>query len=393
MSEYQLYYWTTVDRTLSAKEQAEVKKLSNHIEVTSTTAVVEYNWSSFRHNEMEVLARYFDAFYYTSSWNRRVVAFRLPVALFNPEPAQSYLDDDSVTLSTQAESYVLKIQNVTEEAEYWDEGDLEDARETLSATWRSLLNGDMSALYIGWLAGRYLEIYYELESDNDDGLEESEGDYPTPPVPAGLDPKSKTQRRLWTFFEVEPDLVAAAAESAQPQTKVTDEMLVKSLSRLSEEERLSFLERLLRGEPHLSVLLRHRLQEFVGSSATGDAPGPGFGALRERAATLQAERLERERIAQEKKLARARKEAERQRQIAMDDALQNQEEYWARISELIDIPQAKPYEEATQLLVLLRDLAVREGTTDDFGTRFAPLVERKHTSPALMRRWQEAGLF
>ena len=38
MSEYQYYEWQTMDRALTATEQAAVGKLSSHIDVTSTRA-------------------------------------------------------------------------------------------------------------------------------------------------------------------------------------------------------------------------------------------------------------------------------------------------------------------------------------------------------------------
>ena len=43
MSEYQYYEWQTVDRILTAEEQAAVNRLSSHIDVSSSQAVVTYN--------------------------------------------------------------------------------------------------------------------------------------------------------------------------------------------------------------------------------------------------------------------------------------------------------------------------------------------------------------
>jgi hypothetical protein len=68
MSEYQYYEWQTIDRALTAAEQAAVNKLSSHIDVTSTRAWVEYHWSDFKHDPKQVLARTFDAFLYYANW-------------------------------------------------------------------------------------------------------------------------------------------------------------------------------------------------------------------------------------------------------------------------------------------------------------------------------------
>ena len=67
MSEYQYHEWQTVDRLLTLEEQAEVESLSSHIEVSSSRAVVTYNWSSFRHNPNRVLLNYFDAYFYMAN--------------------------------------------------------------------------------------------------------------------------------------------------------------------------------------------------------------------------------------------------------------------------------------------------------------------------------------
>lgn len=42
MSEFQYYEWRTLDRALTAQERAAVAKLSSHIDVTATGAVVTY---------------------------------------------------------------------------------------------------------------------------------------------------------------------------------------------------------------------------------------------------------------------------------------------------------------------------------------------------------------
>ena len=68
MSEYQYYGWQTIDRPLTAAERAAVAKLSSHIEVSATHAQVEYQWGDFKHDPIQVLARYFDAFQYYANW-------------------------------------------------------------------------------------------------------------------------------------------------------------------------------------------------------------------------------------------------------------------------------------------------------------------------------------
>ncbi|MBI5714470.1 MAG: hypothetical protein HZC38_13765 [Chloroflexi bacterium] len=59
MSEYQYYEWQTLDRPLTEEEQDAVNGLSSHIDVSSTNAVVTYEWSDFKHDPLKVLAKYF----------------------------------------------------------------------------------------------------------------------------------------------------------------------------------------------------------------------------------------------------------------------------------------------------------------------------------------------
>jgi len=83
MSEYQYYEFQTIDRLLTEKEQREVNELSSHIDVTSSRAVVTYNWGDFKHDPREVVARYFDAFLYTANWGTRRLIFRFPKAIMS----------------------------------------------------------------------------------------------------------------------------------------------------------------------------------------------------------------------------------------------------------------------------------------------------------------------
>ena len=64
MSEYQYYEWQRLESPLAIAEQNAVDALSSHIEVSSMQASVSYNWSSFSHDPMKVLAKYFDSYLY-----------------------------------------------------------------------------------------------------------------------------------------------------------------------------------------------------------------------------------------------------------------------------------------------------------------------------------------
>ena len=59
MSEYQYYEWQTLERPLTAAEQEAVNNLSSHMDVTSSQAIVTYEWGDFKHDPIQVLAKYF----------------------------------------------------------------------------------------------------------------------------------------------------------------------------------------------------------------------------------------------------------------------------------------------------------------------------------------------
>ena len=68
MSEYQYYEFRTINRQLSAAERTAVSKLSSHGNTTATSFSVDYRWGDFKHDVDEVLAKYFDSFFYIANW-------------------------------------------------------------------------------------------------------------------------------------------------------------------------------------------------------------------------------------------------------------------------------------------------------------------------------------
>ena len=179
MSEYQYYEWQTLDRPLTPEEQAAVNRLSSHIEVTSTRAVVTYSWSDFKHDPIQVLARYFDAFLYLANWGSRRLAFRFPKGLLDPKQIEPYLWEYGIELRPAGDYLILDISLDEEEGTDWVEG--EGWLSSLSRLRDDILEGDYRALYLAWLRAAKLQ-------DADD-------DEPEPPVPPGLTGGGRTAGR------------------------------------------------------------------------------------------------------------------------------------------------------------------------------------------------------
>jgi hypothetical protein len=109
VSEFQSYTWTTLHRRLTAQEQQAVNKLSSHIDVTPTGAEVTYEWGDFKHDPIQVLSRYFDAFMYYTNWGTRQLALRFPRKLIGAEPFAPFLWEEFVELQEEGDSYILIV--------------------------------------------------------------------------------------------------------------------------------------------------------------------------------------------------------------------------------------------------------------------------------------------
>ena len=123
MSEYQYYEWQTVDRILTPEEQNEVNSLSSHIDVSSSRAVVTYNWSGFRHDPRQVLLKYFDGFFYLANWGSLRLMFRFPKGLIDEADIEPYCVDEYVSFETIGDYQVLDLDFNPEDGGGWMEAE------------------------------------------------------------------------------------------------------------------------------------------------------------------------------------------------------------------------------------------------------------------------------
>ena len=82
MSEYQSYQWECTTRRLTPNQRNKVSGLSSHIQVTACSAHVEYHYSDFKHDPLEILLRYFDVFAYEANWGTQRIALRFDAGTF-----------------------------------------------------------------------------------------------------------------------------------------------------------------------------------------------------------------------------------------------------------------------------------------------------------------------
>lgn len=372
MSEYQYYEFLAIDKPLTAEQQAAIRKLSSRVNPTSTQAVFVYNYGDFRSEPKEVLAKYFDTMLYITNWGTRQLMMRFPKNAVRIQDFKPYLYDNNIEVETVGNYVILDIMYSPEEGwdGMWLEG--EGMLSGLVSLREDILKGDLRVLYLAWL---------QIAQYEADMLEEDE-DLTEPPVPPNLKKLSPALRNFIEFFNLDQDLVAAAAQ-ASPNAAEVNRDLEGFLPRLPEEERMQFLIRLLKGEPRLDIELKRRLQAF--------APQPEKAQATETGRTIQ------ELIASSKDFARQREaEAKRQAEKARLEKLQKLAEtetaLWAKLPGLIEQTKASTYDQAVNILKDLHELAQHQNQLQEFREKIEQLKERYGKSQALMRRFRDAQL-
>ncbi len=369
MSEYQYYEFQAIDRPLTQKEQEEIRKLSSRVQLTSRQAIFLYNFGDFRGKPENVLTQYFDMMFYIANWGTWQLMFRFPKAIVHPDWFKPYELSDTVTVSTTAKYVILDIEiNEEEGVSGWIEG--EEWMPRLLPLREELMGGDLRLLYLVWLrTAPYLANYDDLE---DDPVE--------PPIPPNLDKLSKPLQAFVDLVELDPDLVAAAAQASDRHKPSKEPSLENWLSELSPDETQEFLLKLVRREPNVDLQLIQRLKELAGVTQSVPRSNSGhrrFSELEEMAETIGKKRDQQE------------KNAARKKRIKELEALAPKEaQAWKQVGELIELKQAKPYDEATALLKDLRDLAEHQDRLPEFVERFEQLKSKYQSRPALMTRFK-----
>lgn len=368
MSEYQYYEWQTIDRPLTAAEQREVQALSSHMDtVTSTQAAVTYSHGGFKHNPAQVLLQYFDAFLYDSNFGSRRLMFRLPKELVDADAIEAYYLEDWIMFEEQDEYLLIEVCGENDDGYEWVESD--GILGQLTSLREQLLQGDYRMLYVMWLKA--------METDAD-----ADKDELGPPVPAGLGRLDAALQTLIEFFDVNPHLVAAASTSSRKIGANPDLGLESAIAKLTRAEADKHLLQLVRGEPGALLLLKKRLMQLSGRSAVpGSPPTRTVAELAE-----QAEEIER------KALRKAREDAEKKRIERLEALDEDEETIWANVETLLGQKRGGAYDEATQLLIELRDLAKFKKRQPQYHERFEAIRAKYGKSPVLMKRFGNAGL-
>jgi hypothetical protein len=400
MSEYQYHEWQTVDRLLTSSEQAAVENLSSHIEVSSSRALVTYNWSGFRHDPKQVLLDYFDAYFYFANWGSLDLMFRFPKGVLDSADVEPYCIEDSITYQTNGNYQVLDLTFGSEDGGGWMETEAD-----LSQFIRlraDLLEGDYRLLYLAWLKGKTQsdvsddydegdsdgtseEDYYN-EDDMDDASGEEDPDDPSndrePPVPPGLNKLSPPLQNFVQIFGIDPFLVQSAAEASPELHKSPTIDYRELLGRLPRSECDDFLTRLAEGDPGVGVALRKRLSVFLPRERVQRVEPRTIQELLWRAEYLR--KVDKQRQA----------EAARQNHIArMQDLAARESQTWQQVDILLTNGRkiASTYDQVTGILENLNQLSQYQNTREAFHARLRQLAQKYSARTALIDRWKRHG--
>lgn len=385
MSEYQYYEFQAIDRPLTKAEQAELRALSTRASISATRFHNEYHWGDFKGDPLALMHRYFDIHVYEANWGTRQLMLRLPRPLLDLDAARPFCATDWLELHAQGDHIVVEFRAEDEEGRDWEQ-DSEEWLPSLLALRAELMEGDLRPLYVAWLASAGAGLL-----DDDDEATE-------PPLPAGLATPTAAQQALARFLRVGDDLLAVAAERSAPlrARRAAPGDLARWLATLPAADKDAALARVVEGQgPRVRAeLLRRFDQDQRGGQPTAAESAPRRGVAALLLATeerIEARRREEARRAAEAEARRARAAAAA-RVAYLNDLATRQEAAWRQVDALAEVKRGKEYDQAAQLLIDLRDLSVRDGTTDAFRERVRAVRLRHGRKPAFIERLDRAAL-
>jgi hypothetical protein len=370
MSEYQCYEFLALDRPLSKKEMAELREISTRAKISPARFWNEYEWGNLRADPAKLVERYFDAHLYFANWGTHRLMLRIPASSVNAKGLRAYFVGDPATARVVGSHLILDLQTEDEGG-----GDFEDYEEkegslaALAPLRVELMQGDLRSAYLAWLlavqSGRVKEQSVE------------------PALPRGLAQLTSPQRAMADFLRIDEDLISAAAADSGP---VTDDRpaLLKWARALAPSAKDAWLRRAIEDSDFaLGAELRRAFR-----AEAPQAKAVGGRTVAELLLAAERRREQRERAAT-KRAERAQQAAEGARNRQLDELAKRVDAVWAKLEGLVE---KSAYEEAIQLAVDLRDLAVRDSASDVFRTRFQAMKKRQLRRRAFFERWRRESM-
>lgn len=284
MSEYQFLHFLAIDRPVSEKNLAFMRRQSTRAEITPWEFTNEYHFGDFHGDALEMLRRGYDLHFHYANFGIRRLLVRLPAGLpcdrrtftaFRVPGALEWIADK------QGPGGILELNPETDTESYTEDlWDVDRLLPKIAPLREALIGGDLRMLYVAWLGCVGDEEQRE------------------PPVPAGLEKRTLALSALAELFEISEDLVAAAAEASPPlpETGAEGTDLRNWLTRQSHGALCELVQQLLgEGSTQARAETLARIRDETGALAWPMAePTRTLEQLHQQAEVQATKRLERE---------------------------------------------------------------------------------------------------
>lgn len=356
MSEYQYYEFQAIDRPLTVEDRQALRQLSTRARITPTSFVNTYEWGDFKGDPAKLMAQWFDLHLYLANWGSRRLMIRWPAKLLDPSAIRPFLQHvDWVSYQVAGENLIVDIAGEEIESEDWDDG---SGRLAALAPLRSdVMAGDLRLFYLLWLTA--------IEAD---ALEPGEIE----PLP-GIGPVTGALEAFAAFFQIDPDLLAAASE--QPFAPADEAGLAACrsiIADLPEDTKISLLTRLFEGDAYVATALKAMVRQ-ASASPTPVRDGRTVAELRSRAEAIRLAREQEKQARRNAETHRRAEEAERTRRVRLDAVKRRGDKVWQEIEIEIERRNAAGYDRAAGLLEDLRTIAEEAGFSEDFRWRLGAI--------------------
>jgi hypothetical protein len=359
MSEYQYYEFQAIDAPLTDADQKALRALSTRAEITTKRFTNSYDWGDFKGDPAKLMERWFDLHLYLANWGSRRLMMRLPKRLFDQRQVSPFLDKvDDVAITASGANLIVDIAFDEIEGDWGDESAWLPA---LAPLRDDVLAGDLGLFYILWLTA------VESDAVNAEELE---------PMP-GVGRLTRALEAFVNFFDIDPDLVAAAGESGPCRGEITPDAARKIIAAMSDRDKSELLMRLFAKDPQVAADLRLLVRQRLTSEAEGQPVRlRTVSELRSRAREIRRTREEASARRAAAERWRLEEQAEKARRERLDAIAQRGESVWREIETEIERRNASGYDRASSLLADLHRIAEERGESNAFGRQLRAIRER-----------------
>ncbi len=389
MSEFQFYDFRSVDRPLTENERKEVNSWSSRSNASSHRATFTYAYGDFRKKPLDCVVNYFDAMFYTANWGTRHLIFRFPkkmvdykaLAAFDIDASAATGHESGISISSRGEYALLEFQFCEDDYSGWIEED-DDTLSALLPLREDILQGDYRSLFIFWLnmANRLSGDTMEDE-DFDDDFEDEDRMFTVPPIPSNLKHISPALKEFIELYELDTDLIAAAATFSTEPPKATPFLLDTVLKKLTDKEKNEWLTRLFEGEMRLDKTFKKYIESLQPKAEQGVRKTVSFSAITDLLGGKKAEGLENEAI--DKANAHIKR---------MNELVKKEADLWKTVYFNLDRKTGSAYDIVADALKDLYDVAVFFEKKSPFLEKFYDVEDRYGRSKTLLERLKKKGL-